>query len=781
MSDPSVERIPFQVEVSQIIELLAKEIYQSPFALLRENAQNAFDAILMREQRGDSFAPKIDITITTTEIVISDNGIGMTRDDLRAHFWRAGASSKNTPEARAAGVVGTFGIGAMANFGIADQLSADTESAITGQRTYTAARRETLSTTEDGIEMRSRRKTGQPGTTIRARLSSEISVTEAVEYIKDFVDLVPIPVVVNGDLVSQQTIDHVVTAPDAEDLRLRNERLSEEVSARVVLRVSGIGEVWAHLDNVSVRGEPIAGTVVLRQGLSSIRTSRSGFGLATVGVSSYYQFGGAADLRALTPTAGREALTTTSIQLLQEIVSATDAAVSERIASRRESDLSAPFMQWARAHRRYELCGKLQARVEPGNQRVTLADLATRSSTRPLLLYAGSDQTMINSLASDDSPLVVLAVQNPRRQLEQEYFARYANVDHVEDAPRVIRERSRRRWTTEEQALVFRIVSILESDYFLPADVRLGELSHGLPILVDAARKPLRVVIDPAAPTFSVVRELHRSDYEAFGSMVKDFVRNIVFPRVADHVPSSTRQGADAFLKSIRKTRDVFEYEAADLQSLSSVWEEYLEGRLSMTEAADRASYIVRRNVQIVDAGATRTVREVVPDVVENEAITQEEDRLPSGPAPPIMRIEIASDAKVLVIEQQDLAVKGYRCFVALSDRVYEDRGEFFLQPHSTSVVWGGQKALFVFEHHSGEFGLYYDLQAAEVVAEESGGGPFPTATIVLKNRIFIPVPSAIASSFIPKAEERKRFEVRSDLLYTEGDAARSKAVTASA
>jgi molecular chaperone HtpG len=36
-----------------------------------------------------------------------------------------------------------------------------------------------------------------------------------------------------------------------------------------------------------------------------------------------------------------------------------------------------------------------------------------------------------------------------------------------------------------------------------------------------------------------------------------------------------------------------------------------------------------------------------------------------------------------------------------------EERGEFFLQPHSTSVVWGGQKVLFVFEHHSGQFGLY--------------------------------------------------------------------------
>jgi molecular chaperone HtpG len=82
--------------------------------------------------------------------------------------------------------------------------------------------------------------------------------------------------------------------------------------------------------------------------------------------------------------------------------------------------------------------------------------------------------------------------------------------------------------------------------------------------------------------------------------------------------------------------------------------------------------------------------------------------------------------------------------------------------------VWGGQKVVFVFEHHSGEFGLYYDLQASHVVSAESGGGPFPTATIVLRDKIFIPVPESLMGAFMPTDGERKRFEVRSDLLYTE-------------
>ena len=52
------KRIPLKVDVKRIIEILATQIYQSPLALLRENAQNAFDALLLRIHRGDDFEPQ---------------------------------------------------------------------------------------------------------------------------------------------------------------------------------------------------------------------------------------------------------------------------------------------------------------------------------------------------------------------------------------------------------------------------------------------------------------------------------------------------------------------------------------------------------------------------------------------------------------------------------------------------------------------------------------------------------------------------------------------------
>ena len=81
-------QIEFNIETQRILKLLANDIYDSPYALLRENVQNAYDAILMRQKR-ESFDPKIEICIKQGVIRITDNGIGMTREVIENNYWKA--------------------------------------------------------------------------------------------------------------------------------------------------------------------------------------------------------------------------------------------------------------------------------------------------------------------------------------------------------------------------------------------------------------------------------------------------------------------------------------------------------------------------------------------------------------------------------------------------------------------------------------------------------------------------------------------------------------------
>lgn len=763
----TTEHIPLRVDIDKIIQVLAAQIYQSPFALLRENTQNAFDAILLRMAANQEFEPKILVQIEPQRITIEDNGIGMTRQNVDAHFWRAGSSSKNNDQARAAGVVGTFGIGAMANFGIAQELIVETESALSGERTVSKAHRDTLSATENCIELNSTSSTGSPGTRVTAIMYEDnpIDVEKAIEYLKECVSFVKFPVEANGSVISQSHLEEAVGAftPTWEATEA-GVQLGSEIEANLLLRGDNSGEVWVEASNITRSGNQLPGIMILRQGVGTIRTFRSGFALAPTTVTSNYQFGGVADFLFLQPTAGREALESESLQVLQDMVVRIDERVSENLSARDQANMSTHFMNWVVKHGRYDFCGKLEIQAKPEVPGITLEKLKEITQKNPVLLYDGSDEAIISTHATEDTTLFILARSNPRRKCEANYIAQYCNVTKVDDSPKVLSVKKSRDYSIAESGFVFRITSIIEADYFLHAKIELGNLSHGLPIIVENSDGTPVIYLNPDAQSAAILISLYEKEFDVFVGMAKDFVRNLVFPQISSLVPSATKQGAEAFLKRMRWKREVFEYETADTGRLHEIWQDVLAGKLSVEEGARRSQVVVQRSYQEVDSSAAKPAREVVPDIGGSEP----DAHGPGDPIPAISRTDIESDAKLMTIGDDEEALNDFRCFLAISERAREQRGEFFLQPHTTSIVWGGQRALFVFQHHSGRFGLYYDLQSPDVISATSGGGLYLTSTILLKNRIFIPIPTEIQSCFIPSPSERKRFEVRFDLLYTD-------------
>ncbi len=759
--------IPFSIDISRMIELLASQIYPSPFALLRENVQNAFDAIMLRRHAGQSFEAKIEVSIEPGRIVVSDNGIGMSRQELREHFWRAGSSSKNTDEARAAGVVGTFGIGAMANFGIADRLEVVSESARAPERTRCVAERATLSVTDDCITFTAEPATGSPGSVVTATMqtANTMEVGQAVAYIADFVRFVDLPVLVNGNLLSQTPIDQAVPElASSWHWKGSDIAVGSRIKADILLTGSAQGEVRIDLSAIRFNDQLITGRLILRQGVGALRTFRNRFGLATTSVPSIYQLGGVADFLILKPTAGREALTTDSVAFLNQFAAPIDQLISEHLAKRPEANNSQAFINWTANHKRWDLCGQLRARIEPGDS-ATLSELVQRSQVKPLLVYGGTDPGIMNH-ASTDRPVVALARNTQRRNCEQGYLNSFGKVEALTDEPRVLQQLAPAELDMAQSALAFRLAQILNTEYFLSATVGFGTISHGLPVLV-TGNNPVDVILDSTASSVSVILQIYKTEYGAFGNLTTDFARNVIFPRISNLVPSATKQGTEAFLKTLRRSQDVFEYERSDLENLTSLWNDYMGGKLTMEQAALKAKS-VHRSYQVLDPATTGRVRDIVPDVTDNSSpgTSAEEEVRNLSPLPPIQRTDIATDRKLLTIDDSDPPLKGYRCFLAISKRVRDERGEFFLQPHRTSVVWGGQKVLFIFEHHSGEVGLYYDVQMSAPVTSASGGGAFETSTIVMKNQTFIPIPLEIQGAFMPEIGETKRLEVRCDLLY---------------
>src|SRR5947199_583548 len=179
MSNGTKERIAFDVETSRILQILSSEIYDSPKAFLRENVQNAYDAILMRctAQNLPMTDRKIEITVRERQLSVKDDGIGMTEDVLRNNFWKAGASGKKSELAQRSGVIGTFGIGAMANFGVCTALRVETRHVDSGTTLISSAKREDLRIAQDCIDLERVENEQAAGTSIFADLDPSFDIS----------------------------------------------------------------------------------------------------------------------------------------------------------------------------------------------------------------------------------------------------------------------------------------------------------------------------------------------------------------------------------------------------------------------------------------------------------------------------------------------------------------------------------------------------------------------------------------------------------------------------
>src|ERR1700730_3106069 len=303
--------IVFQVETTRILQILSREIYDSPLALIRENTQNAYDAVRMRFAHSGTLTEggRIDIRVGGGEISIADNGIGMNEEVLRENFWKAGSSGKHSDSARRAGVVGTFGIGAMANFGVCNRLTVETRADGREEVLHSVADRDSLKIAEECITLERVASSRDVGTTVTAILDGQHSITEdqAKRYLDPYVGLLQVPVYLNEKLVSCNTIEARLPIGGRVFTELGIQELRDNLcGANFDVRADSNGQILIYATNITLGGNPIEGEMALVQAGGQLMGLRSNFGLAPIPAIGTYQLGGFANLSFLQPTAGRE-------------------------------------------------------------------------------------------------------------------------------------------------------------------------------------------------------------------------------------------------------------------------------------------------------------------------------------------------------------------------------------------------------------------------------------------------------------------------------------------
>jgi len=137
----TVERLEFKTEIKQILDLMIHSLYSHKEVFLRELASNASDAIDRARyesltnpeiaEKDTGWQIRITIDKKSGTLMVSDNGIGMSKDEIIealgtiAHsgtkeFLAALQSKevKDNPE-----LIGQFGVGFYSSFMVADKIT----------------------------------------------------------------------------------------------------------------------------------------------------------------------------------------------------------------------------------------------------------------------------------------------------------------------------------------------------------------------------------------------------------------------------------------------------------------------------------------------------------------------------------------------------------------------------------------------------------------------------------------------------------------------------------
>jgi molecular chaperone HtpG len=145
-NSPAPEKMAFQAEVKQLLQLMIHSLYSNKEIVLRELISNASDAAdkLRFEAlaNGALYENESDLKIRVAfdkearTLTVTDNGIGMTRDEVIANIGTIAKSGTKEffnaltgDQAKDANLIGQFGVGFYSAFIIADKVTLTTRRA----------------------------------------------------------------------------------------------------------------------------------------------------------------------------------------------------------------------------------------------------------------------------------------------------------------------------------------------------------------------------------------------------------------------------------------------------------------------------------------------------------------------------------------------------------------------------------------------------------------------------------------------------------------------------
>ena len=261
MTVASKETLGFQAEVKQILQLMIHSLYSNKEIFLRELVSNASDAsdklrfegIANPDWYGDDPDLKIIVGFdkVARTVTISDNGIGMSRDEVIANLGtiaRSGTKEFFTKlsgdQQKDAALIGQFGVGFYSAFIVADRITVDTRRA--GLPAKDGVRWESDGSGEFTVESIDR---PQRGTSITMHLREGeddfLSSYKLKSIIRKYSDHISLPIQMNKEEWDEEKKEQVIK----DELESINQSSALWARAKSEITAEQYDEFYKHLSH----------------------------------------------------------------------------------------------------------------------------------------------------------------------------------------------------------------------------------------------------------------------------------------------------------------------------------------------------------------------------------------------------------------------------------------------------------------------------------------------------------------------------------------------------
>jgi len=718
------------IDFESVLRIISKQIYETPLAFIRENVQNAVDAVRIQafREKAEASDPRyrIDIEASGKVVRVRDTGNGMTQTELANLFWTIGASGKRTSEAAAAGCVGTFGIGGFANFGVCDMVEVISKTADSPHGTLTRlseANIRAAGASIPSIEVEASDASSPQGTIVAGYLRSEADIEELKKYLHDFVRFVPIAVFFNGERVSQGKFNDL---DDKENLTAVDSTLQQWKAGN--LTISGqLFEDRGHTLVASITSLKVGDDLVNLSGQvrfenGAIDVFKRGFKLCATTVPTMIGIKGRLDCDRFVPTAGRDSLDSGTtvllaqiIQLLERVAVETVLASTDRIAQHTR------IFRYVISHGMYDRLANVKVNLADASES-TLGEIRRRSNEGGVSVYFGTAQKQaLNQIMQARGHLVVLlSGDSNRRAAEQAYLQTFCAAKAFDGMIEVV-EHYKDLSRFEKVFLSELEWNITKSYEVSSLTLTPGKVTEDIPVFVrePAGNQGLEIFVDVRHPEIAKLQDLGFT--QILYSLISTFCHEFLGPSLKRWSPRFFGNGA-LNLDLLSKRR-------------SELWV-LLKNDIGIVRKGGQRQVVTRSDVHVVNVGSPQ----------------------PVAGKPRILQI---------VDEQASTGLGGF--YIRLPDSAFNAYGDLLPECESRGVVWAGNKIEYVISD-TVSAAFKYEIRLDEVVSalvegqvRAEGAARLDRPLQEMYAGLYFPIPPVLERFIVPRGENELRLELYCD------------------